>query len=156
MAEWIKKNKIQWYTYCLQETHFSLKHTHRWRVKGRKNISSKWWSKKCRSGDLPGGPVVKNPSCSAGNTSSIPGRRSQFPDQRQLSPLATTREPMCHNYRAHTLWSLVPQLERSLWATTREKPVHRNERSRMQQQRPNAAKNKINKINKFIKKYMYN
>ena len=56
--------------------------------------------------DFPGGPVVKNPSCNAGDTGSIPGRGTKIPHAAgQLSPCATTWEPKCHNYRAHVLWS---------------------------------------------------
>ena len=45
--------------------------------------------------DFPGGPVVENLSCNAGDAGSIPGRGTKIPyDTRQLSPHATTREPM--------------------------------------------------------------
>ena len=127
MAEWIKKNKIQWYTYCLQETHFSLKHTHRWRVKGRKNISSKWWSKKCRSGDLPGGPVVKNPPSNAGDAGSIPGRGTKIPHATgQLSLRASTREPSRCNERSRMpqRTSCVPQLRPN--AAKKKPPKNKN------------------------------
>ena len=89
---------------------------------------------KHQAADLPGGPVVKNPSCNAEDAGSIPGRGTKIPHTAgQLSPRAT-------NYRAHVLWN--PR------TTTREKPVHhnkeptrRNERSHVPQLRPNAAKN---------------
>ena len=85
--------------------------------------------------DFPGGPVVKNPPSNAGDVSSIPGQGTKIPHaEGQLSPHATTREPVCRNYRAHVLWSL--------HATTREKPVRRNERAHVPQLRPDAAKNK--------------
>ena len=85
--------------------------------------------------DVPGGPVVKNPFCHAGDAGSIPGRGTKIPRAAgQLSPQAATTEPTCHNYRAHVLWSLR--------ATTREEPACRNERSRVTQLRPDAAKNK--------------
>ena len=48
--------------------------------------------------DFPGGPVVKNPSCNAGDTCSIPGRGTKIPDASgQLSPRAATTEPTSHN-----------------------------------------------------------
>ena len=47
---------------------------------------------------IPGGPVVKNPSCNAGDSGSIPGQGTKNPHAMgQLSPRATTTEPMCHN-----------------------------------------------------------
>ena len=52
----------------------------------------------------------------------------------QLSSRATTREPMCRNYRAHMLWSPCHK--------TREKSSRRNERSQVPQLRHDAAKNK--------------
>ena len=45
------------------------------------------------SGDFPGGPVVKNLPCKAGDTGSIPGWGSKIPHaEEQLSPCATNRE----------------------------------------------------------------
>ena len=47
---------------------------------------------------FPGGAVVKNLPANAGDTGSRPGsERSQHAVQ-QLSPCATTTEPVCHNY----------------------------------------------------------
>ena len=71
--------------------------------------------------DFPRGPVVKNPPSNAGDAGSIPGQGTKIPHAMgQLSPQATIREPACHNYRAHTLWSWhAPQLERSPHAETR-------------------------------------
>ena len=43
------------------------------------------------SGDLPGGPVIKNPPSNAGDTGSIPGRGTKIPHAAgQLSLSATT------------------------------------------------------------------
>ena len=43
--------------------------------------------------DFPGGPVVKNLPCSAGNVGSIPGQGTKIPHATgQLSPRATTTE----------------------------------------------------------------
>ena len=100
-------------------------------------------------GDFPGGPVVKNPLYNSGHAGSIPGQGTK------ILHAAGATKPMRHNY-----WTRVRQLESlraanyrahvpwSLRATTREKPVRRNERSRMPQQRsrvpqlrPDAAKN---------------
>ena len=59
----------------------------------------------CR--DFPGGAVVKNPPANAEDTGSIPGRGTKIPHAAgQLSPRATTTEPVCSG--AHE-----PQLERS-------------------------------------------
>ena len=92
--------------------------------------------------DFPSGLVVKNPPFNAGDTGSIPGWGIKISHATgQLNPCATTREAMCYNYRACTLWSPC--------TTTREKPACHNEeparcseRSRMPQLKPNAAKNK--------------
>ena len=53
-------------------------------------------------GDLPGGPVVKNPPSNAGDVGSIPGQGTKIPHATgQLSPRATTTEPAHLNERAH-------------------------------------------------------
>ena len=109
--------------------------------------------------------MVENPSSNAGDTGSIPGWGTKIPYATgQLSPHATTAEPVHLNERAHMLWSphattrerkpahhnqreaRAPQLEKSLCATSREKPechneetVHCNERYHMPQ-RPDTAK----------------
>ena len=57
----------------------------------------------CMKGNFPGGPVVKNPPCNAGNASLIPGQGTNIPQTSgQLSlrpalkiPCATTKIP--HN-----------------------------------------------------------
>ena len=100
-------------------------------------------------GDFPGGPVVKNPPYNAEDTDSIPGQGTKIPHAvGQLSPRATTTG-LCASTRAHA-----PQLQspRALEPTTREKaachneePACHNEESRMPQQRPDAAKNKLSK-----------
>ena len=47
-------------------------------------------------GDFPGGPVVGNPSCGAGNVGSVPGWGTKIPHAaEQLSPHPTTTEPAC-------------------------------------------------------------
>ena len=52
--------------------------------------------------DFPGGPVVKNPPCIAGEAGLTPGQGTKIPHAaEQPGPLATTREPRCHNYWAH-------------------------------------------------------
>ena len=57
-------------------------------------------------GDFPGGPVVENPSCNAGNMGSIPGLGTKVPRTRRStervpcnsrSLCTTTREPVPHN-----------------------------------------------------------
>ena len=59
-------------------------------------------------GDFLGGPVVKNPSCNAGEASSIPGQGLK------ILHAAGQLKPTCCNYRVRT-----PQLESPL-ATTNE------------------------------------
>ena len=118
-----------------------------------------------KTGDFPGGPVVKNPHYNAGDAGLIPGQRSKIPHAvGQLSPRATTTElaclnesPRAANYKPHVPWSLrtTTREEKSLHATTREKPELRNEelsccdershtpqrRSHVPQLRPNSDKN---------------
>ena len=54
-----------------------------------KNVDDLW---KDKCGDYPGGPVVKNPPCSLGDSGSIPGWELRFPHAtEQLSPCATTK-----------------------------------------------------------------
>ena len=77
--------------------------------------------------DFLGGPVVENPPSNAGDAGLIPGQGTKIPHAAgQLSPRTTTTEPVRLNKRAH-----VPQTRAhvpwSLRATTREKPVRRNE-----------------------------
>ena len=50
------------------------------------------------SEDLPGDPVVKNPSANAGDTGWIPGLRKIPHAVGQLSPHSTTAEPPCCDY----------------------------------------------------------
>ena len=60
-----------------------------------KNIRSLTSStdQKLRLKDIPGGPVVKNSPCDAGNTGSSPGQGPEFPHAvEQLSPDAATTE----------------------------------------------------------------
>ena len=56
--------------------------------------------------DFPGGLVVKNPPCNAGDTGSIPGRRAKIPHVAgQLSPHTATAEaraPQLERLRAST------------------------------------------------------
>ena len=48
--------------------------------------------------DFPSGPVVKNPSCNAGDAGLIPGQGTKIPHAAgQRSPHATTTEPTCLN-----------------------------------------------------------
>ncbi|XP_054944167.1 tetratricopeptide repeat protein 23 isoform X2 [Physeter macrocephalus] len=100
--------------------------------------------------DFPGGPVVKNPLSSAGDAGLIPGQGTKIPravGQQSLHTITTELAQL--NKRAHMPQTTepthpgarVPQLEReNLHAATREKPMRHNERSRMPQLRPDAAK----------------
>ena len=48
-----------------------------------------------RVGDIPGGPVVKNPLCNAEDSGSIPGRGAKFSHSiEKLSLHAVTTEPV--------------------------------------------------------------
>ena len=71
------------------------------------NNKRMWW-------DFPGGPVVKNPRSSAGDTGLIPGRGARIPHSAgQLSPRTATTELACPG-------TCTPQLEReNPHATTR-------------------------------------
>ena len=52
--------------------------------------------------DFSGGPVVRNPPDNAGDTDWIPGLGTKIPcASEQLSPCATTTEPMLQNKRRH-------------------------------------------------------
>ena len=52
---------------------------------------------------LPGGPVVKNSPCNAGDWGLIPGQGTKIPHPAgQLSLSATPREPTRHNQRVHS------------------------------------------------------
>ena len=56
--------------------------------------------------DFPGGPVVKNPPCNAGDAGSIPGQETKVPHAvDQLSTLHC-------DYWAHPLWVHVPHTTR--------------------------------------------
>ena len=89
------------------------------------------------SWDFAGGPVVENPPSNARDAGSIPGRGTKIPHATgQLSLRATTTELVRLNERAcmpQTTGPMhsgahVPQLGRkNPHATTREKPVRRNE-----------------------------
>ena len=61
--------------------------------------------------DFPGGPVVKNLPCSAGDTGSIPGQGTKIPHAalqhgwvlQLLSPHTTTRVTAHHNKRSYMM-----------------------------------------------------
>ena len=46
--------------------------------------------KNLKVGDFPGGPVVKNPSCNAGDMGSVPGQGTNIP--YVISPCTATAE----------------------------------------------------------------
>ena len=55
-------------------------------------------------GDFPGGPVIKNPPCKAGDAGSIPSQGTRIPHAvEQLSPLATAKESMRHNEQCRVM-----------------------------------------------------
>ena len=55
-------------------------------------------------GDFPGGSVIKNPPCKAGDAGSTSGQGTRIPHAvEHLSPLATAKESMRHNERCHMM-----------------------------------------------------
>ena len=99
---------------------------------------------------FPGGAVVKNLPANAGDTGLSPGpgrphmlwsywaRAPQLLSLNAYSPCSTTREATAM---------------RSPRTATKSSPhLPQLEKAREQQRRPNAAKNKINKISKFKRK----
>ena len=50
-------------------------------------------------GDIPGGPVVKNPPCNAGDTGWIPCRGTKIPHTTEQLCLCTRLTEPTHNYR---------------------------------------------------------
>ena len=63
-------------------------------------------------GEFPGGPVVKNPPCNAGDTGSILGWGTKILHAtEQLSPRAASTEPWRHNWRFRVL-------QRKIWMAT--------------------------------------
>ena len=119
-------------------------------------------SKLCiRSTGFPGGAVVKNPPANAGDTDSSPGPgRSHMPRSNEarapqlLSLRSRAHKPQLLSLRATTNEAPVPRAS----ALQQEKPlqwearVPQLEKAHVQQQRPNAAKNKLIKLI-FLKKY---
>ena len=102
-------------------------------------------------GGFPGGAVVKNPPANAGDMSSSPGPgRSHMPQSNEarapqlLSLHSRAREPQLLSPRATTTEAREPRAR----ARQQEKPLQwearapQLEKARMQQWRPNAAKNK--------------
>ena len=101
--------------------------------------------------NFPGGPVVENPPASA-EQSSLPGLGRFHLPKGQLSPWATTTEPVLWSPQATHTEAYTPY---SPCSTTREAPAMRSlctpmktspcslqlEKACMQQQRPRAARN---------------
>ena len=57
---------------------------------------------KFKNWDFPGGPVVKNLPCNAGDASSIPGQGTRIPHTMEpLSQRATTTEPHALESESH-------------------------------------------------------
>ena len=98
-------------------------------------FKKEWWG-------FPGGPVVKNPPCNVGDTSSIPGLgRSHLlwgiaTELALWSPWATTTEPTCSYW---SLRALEPVL-RNRRSPSNERPAqHKEEEPLSQQQDPHTA-----------------
>ena len=141
-------NSIQYYTGGLSQCNEVSR-----RIKRHED-----WKERSKPQDFPGGPVVKNPPCNAGDVGSIPSQGTEIPHATgQLSLCTTTTElerlhqsPCAANYRAHVLWSPhATSREEKTCRTTIEKPARHSERSLMPQQRscmpqlrPDAAKKK--------------
>ena len=87
--------------------------------------------------DFPGGAVDKNPPANSGDMGSIPGL-GRFHMPQQLSPCATTTEPVHHKYWSlyalgpanHTWLAPAPQLLKPMCL----EPVHYNERNHCNEQ----------------------
>ena len=86
---------------------------------GTRGLSVQWssWDQQSvslpatRDLNFPGGPVVKNTPCNAGDMGSIPGRGTRIPHAMgQLNACTATTEPTCH-----TRGSLCHS-ERSTWS----------------------------------------
>ena len=76
--------------------------------------------KKKKDGDFPGGPVVKNPPCNAGDSGLILGRGTKIPHTvKQLHLRATTTE-------AQELWSLCAATRESVPCNKKKDPVCHN------------------------------
>ena len=115
---------------------------------------------KSQKSDFPGSAVVKNPPASAGDTGSSPGPGRSHMPREQLSPSATTTEPVLQSLRTttteptcHNYWSPCTQSPcsptreatamRSPRTTTKSSPRSPQlEKACTQQQRPSAAQNK--------------
>ena len=79
-----------------------------------------------RSGDFPGGPVVKNLPYNAGDTGSIPGQGTKIPHAPgQLSPHTTTTELAHFNSRACVPTCSGAHMPWSPHATTRGEKTRR-------------------------------
>ena len=53
---------------------------------------------------FPGGPLLRNPPCNAGDMGLIPGGETKIPlATQQLSPCTTTRESVRCNKRSHMM-----------------------------------------------------
>ena len=82
---------------------------------------------KSKSGDFPGGPVVKNPSSNVGNWGSILGQGTKIPHAvGQLTPCTTTGENLAHQQHHH------------------RRVLHAAQRPQVPQLRPNRAKERKN------------
>ena len=57
----------------------------------------KFTAVKIKGRDFPGGPVVENLPCNAGDTGLIPGGGTKIPQAKEQLTLYTTREPTSHN-----------------------------------------------------------
>ena len=96
--------------------------------------------------DFPGGPVVKNPPASAGDTGLIPGLGTKILHAaEQLNPYTATTEPPCYG-GAHGLQQKIPH-NAMLIPRAVEEPTGYNIRSHIMQCRshvlqlkPDAAK----------------
>ena len=111
-----------------------LKEGHRWYNKN--------WLEPTR-GYFPGGPVIENLTCNAGDTSLTPGWGTEIPHAAEQGSLhATTREPTCCNHRRHAL-QLQSVLHKEISHMTQQS-------SFVPQLRPDAAKRKKLKTKKQL------
>ena len=104
--------------WCILHNHHMSKKTGQWR-KGHfqtKSYHGCWFYRRTGNNngyywDFPGGPGVKNLTCNAKNTGSIPNQRTKIPHaMEQLGPCTTTIKPSCCN-----CWSLRATRKDTTW-----------------------------------------
>ena len=92
------------------------------------------------------GPVVKNPPANAGDTGSIPGPgRSHIPGSKARAPQLLSLHSRAHEPQLLSPCAATREATATCTATKSSPRSPQLEKAHVQQQRPNADKNKINK-----------